>query len=168
MDYRQNKFSKDSSLNIIFSKFLKINWLIVFCLILLGSIGVASLYSAAGGNWNPWAKSHLIRLIIGIFLMFIIAFIPPKFFYKLSLISFFLGILSLLFVKFFGVGSVQRWISIGGFNVQPSEMMKLALIIMLAKYFDHLSKVQLDKLYPYVIPIICIFIPGILVISQPD
>jgi rod shape determining protein RodA len=47
-------------------------------------------------------------------------------------------------------------------------MMKLALIIMLAKYFDHLSKVQLDKLYPYVIPIICIFIPGMLVISQPD
>jgi rod shape determining protein RodA len=168
MNYRQNKFSTGSSLNIILSKFFKINWLIVFCIIFLGCIGVAFLYSAAGGNWSPWAKSHLIRLICGIFLMFIIAFIPPKFFYKLSLISFFLGILSLIFVKFFGVGSVQRWISIGGFNFQPSEMMKLALIIMLAKYFDHLSKVQLDKLYPYVIPIICIFIPGILIISQPD
>jgi rod shape determining protein RodA len=168
MDYRQNKFATESILNILFTKFLKINWLIVFCVVFLGCIGVASLYSAAGGNWNPWAKSHLIRLIIGIILMFIIAFLPPKLFYKLSIISFFLGLLSLIFVKFFGVGSVQRWISIGGLNFQPSEMMKLGLILILAKYFDHVSKIQLNKLFPYLIPMICIFVPGILVISQPD
>ena len=168
MDYRQNKFSTESNLNIFFTKFLKINWSIVFCVVFLGCIGVVALYSAAGGNWNPWAKNHLIRLIIGIILMFIIAFLPPKIFYKLSILSFFLGILSLIFVKFFGVGSVQRWISIGGLNFQPSEMMKLALIFILAKYFEHVSKVQLDKLFPYVIPIICILVPGILVILQPD
>ena len=168
MDYRQNKFSTESNLNIFFTKFFKINWSIVFCVVFLGCIGVVALYSAAGGNWNPWAKNHLIRLIIGIILMFIIAFLPPKIFYKLSILSFFLGILSLIFVKFFGVGSVQRWISIGGLNFQPSEMMKLALIFILAKYFEHVSKVQLDKLFPYVIPIICILVPGILVILQPD
>ena len=168
MDYRKNKFATESSLNIMFIKFLKINWLIVFCIIFLGSVGVSSLYSAAGGSWDPWAKSHLIRLIFGIFLMFIIAFIPPKFFYKFSIISFILGLLALIFVKFFGVGSVQRWISIGGINFQPSEMMKLCLIFILAKYFDHLSKVQLDKLFPYIIPLICILVPGIIVISQPD
>ena len=168
MDYRQNKFSTDTNLNVLFTKFLKINWIIVFCVLFLGCVGVASLYSAAGGSWNPWAKNHLIRLTIGIFLMFIIAFLPPKFFYKLSIISFVLGMLSLIFVKFFGVGSVQRWILIGGINFQPSEMMKLGLILILAKYFDNVSKFQLDKLFPYIIPIICIFIPGILVISQPD
>ena len=168
MDYRQNKFSTESNLHILFMKLLKINWLIVFCVVFLGCIGVASLYSAAGGSWNPWAKNHLIRLIFGIFLMFIIAFLSPKFFYKLSIISFFLGLLCLIFVKFFGVGSVQRWISIGGINFQPSEMMKLGLIFILAKYFDHVSKVQLDKLFPYIVPVICIVVPGILVISQPD
>ena len=168
MDYRQNKFATESNLNILFTKFLKINWLIVFCVVFLGCIGVASLYSAAGGNWNPWAKSHLIRLIIGIILMFIIAFSPPKLFYKFSIISFFLVLLSLIFVKFFGVGSVQRWISIGGLNFQPSELMKLGLILILARYFDHVSKIQLNKLFPYLIPMICIFVPGILVISQPD
>ena len=168
MDYRQNKFATESNLNILFTKFLKINWSIVFCVVFLGCIGVAALYSAAGGNWNPWAKSHLIRLIIGIILMFIIAFSPPKLFYKLSIISFFLGLLSLIFVKFFGVGSVQRWISIGGLNFQPSELMKLGLILILARYFDHVSKIQLNKLFPYLIPMICIFVPGILVISQPD
>ena len=168
MNYKSNKFSTDNPTNILLTKFLKINWVIVLCVVFLGFIGVAALYSAAGGNWNPWAKSHLTRLIIGVFLMFIITFIHPKFFYKLTLISFLLGLLSLVFVKFFGVGSVQRWITIGGLNVQPSELMKFALILMLAKYFDQLSKINFNRLFSYVIPIIYIIIPGLIVISQPD
>lgn len=168
MNYKSNRFSTDNPSNILLTKFLKINWVIVLCVVFLGLIGVAALYSAAGGNWNPWAKSHLIRLIIGVVLMFIIAFIHPKFFYKLTLISFLLGLLSLVFVKFFGVGSVQRWITIGGLNIQPSELMKFALILMLAKYFDQLSKINFDRLFSYVIPILYIIIPGLIVISQPD
>jgi rod shape determining protein RodA len=168
MNYKSNRFSTDNPTNILLTKFLKINWVIVLCVVFLGLIGVAALYSAAGGNWNPWAKSHLTRLIIGVVLMFIITFIHPKFFYKLTLISFLLGLLSLVFVKFFGVGSVQRWITIGGLNVQPSELMKFALILMLAKYFDQLSKINFDRLFSYVIPIIYIIIPGLIVISQPD
>ena len=168
MNYKSNRFSTDNPNNILLTNFLKINWLIVLCVVFLGLIGVAALYSAAGGNWNPWAKSHLIRLIIGVVLMFIIAFIHPKFFYKLTLISFLLGLLSLVFVKFFGVGSVQRWITIGGLNIQPSELMKFALILMLAKYFDQLSKINFNRLFSYVIPIIYIIIPGLIVISQPD
>ena len=168
MNYKSNRFSTDNSSSILLTKLLKINWLIVLCVVFLGLIGVAALYSAAGGNWNPWAKSHLIRLIVGVVLMFIIAFIHPKFFYKLTLISFLLGLLSLVFVKFFGVGSVQRWITIGGLNIQPSELMKFALILMLAKYFDQLSKINFDRLFSYVIPILYIIIPGLIVISQPD
>ena len=168
MNYKSNKFSTDNPTNILLTKFLKINWVIVLCVVFLGLVGVAALYSAAGGNWNPWAKSHLTRLIIGVVLMFIITFIHPKFFYKLTLISFLLGLLSLVFVKFFGVGSVQRWITIGGLNVQPSELMKFALILMLAKYFDQLSKINFNRLFSYVIPIIYIIMPGLIVISQPD
>ena len=168
MNYKSNKFSTDNPTNILLTKFLKINWVIVLCVVFLGFMGVAALYSAAGGNWNPWAKSHLTRLIIGVVLMFIITFIHPKFFYKLTLISFLLGLLSLVFVKFFGVGSVQRWITIGGLNVQPSELMKFALILMLARYFDQLSKINFNRLLSYVIPILYIIIPGLIVISQPD
>jgi len=168
MNYKSNKFSTDNPTNILLTKFLKINWVIVLCVVFLGLVGVAALYSAAGGNWNPWAKSHLTRLIIGVFLMFIITFIHPKFFYKLTLISFLLGLLSLVFVNFFGVGSVQRWITIGGLNVQPSELMKFALILMLARYFDQLSKINFNRLFSYVIPILYIIIPGLIVISQPD
>ena len=168
MNYRTNKFHEETLFSVFITKLLKINWIIVFCVILLCITGVAFLYSAAGGEWNPWAKSHLFRSVFGIFLMFFIAFLPPKLFYKLSVLSFLFGLSSLLFVKFFGVGSVQRWISIGGFNFQPSEPMKLVLILMLAKYFDNISKIHLNKIFPYMFPIICILLPGVIVMSQPD
>ena len=168
MNYRTNKFHEESLFNVLITKLFKINWIIVFCVFLLCMIGVASLYSAAGGEWNPWAKSHFIRSVFGIFLMFFIALLPPKLFYKLTVISFLFGLSSLIFVKFFGVGNVQRWISIGGFNFQPSEPMKLVLILMLAKYFDNIAKIQLNKIFPYILPIICICLPGVIVMSQPD
>ena len=168
MNYRKNKFHEETFFSDLIFKLLKINWVIVFCIILLCLIGVASLYSAAGGEWDPWAKSHLYKSVFGIFLMLFIALLPPKLFYKLSVTSFLLGLLSLLFVKFFGVGNIQRWISIGSFNIQPSEPMKLVLILMLAKYFDNISKIQLKKIFPYILPIICICLPGFIVMSQPD
>ena len=168
MNRNTNKFSSESIITVFFSKLLKINWIIIFCLIFLGLVGVASLYSAAGSDWNPWARNHLIRLIFGFCLMFVIAFIPSQFFMKYSVLSFVLGIFALILVKIIGSGSVQRWISFGSINFQPSEIMKLALILILAKYFDHISKIQLNKLIPYIIPILIIMIPGFLVISQPD
>ena len=168
MNRNTNKFSSESIITVFFSKLLKINWIIIFCLIFLGLVGVASLYSAAGSDWNPWARNHLIRLFFGFCLMFVIAFIPSQFFMKYSVLSFILGIFALILVKIIGSGSVQRWISFGSINFQPSEIMKLALILTLAKYFDHISKIQLNKLIPYIIPILIIMIPGFLVISQPD
>jgi rod shape determining protein RodA len=168
MNNRLNKFSDQSLGKILLLKLFKLNWLVILCVILLGFVGVASLYSAAGGNWEPWAKNHLIRLIFGFFLMLVLAFLPPKFFFKFSVASFFLGIIALILVKFIGFGNVQRWISFGGINFQPSEFMKLALILTLAKYFDHISKMQLNKLVTYLIPLFLILLPGFLVISQPD
>ena len=168
MDYKLNKFSEETLSNILLSKLFKLNWLIIFCVIFLGSVGVASLYSAAGGDFEPWAKNHLMRLIFGIFLMIILAFLPSHIFFKFSVLSFCLGLITLILVKFMGSGNVQRWITIGAFNFQPSEFMKLALILILAKYFDYISRIELDKLLTYLTPIFLILIPGFLVISQPD
>ena len=168
MNYKLNKFSEKSFGSKFFSKLSKLNFLIIASVILLGFVGVASLYSAAGGYWDPWAQNHLIRLIFGIFLMLILAFLPHDIFFKLSVLSFVIGILSLILVKFIGTGNVQRWITLGGINFQPSEAMKLALILILARYFDHISKIELYKLKSYVLPICLILLPGFLVISQPD
>jgi rod shape determining protein RodA len=168
MNYKSNKFYEESFGTLFFSKLYKLNFLIIISLILLGLVGVASLYSAAGGNWDPWATNHLIRLIFGIFLMFILAFLPHKIFFKLSVLSFFIGVLSLILVKFVGTGNVQRWITLGGMNFQPSEAMKIALILILARYFDHVSRTDLERLKSYIVPLFLICLPGILVISQPD
>ena len=168
MKYKLKNFSEESFGTILFSKLLKLNLLIIITVILLGLVGVASLYSAAGGDWDPWARNHLIRLIFGIFLMLSLALLPHEIFFKLSVISFIIGIMSLILVKFIGTGNVQRWISFGGMNFQPSEAMKIALILVLAKYFDHVSKIELDKLKSYILPLFLILLPGFLVISQPD
>ena len=168
MNYKQRKFFEESFGSLFFSKLFKLNFLIIISVILLGLVGVASLYSAAGGNWDPWAKNHLIRLIFGIFLMLGLAFLPHKFFFKLSVASFIVGIVSLILVKLIGTGNVQRWITLGGMNFQPSEAMKIALILILAMYFNHVSRIELDKLKSYILPLFLIFLPGFLVISQPD
>ncbi len=163
-----NKFDKLTTSSFFFIKLLKINWLIIFCLLILAVVGVASLYSAAGGDWDPWAKNHSIRLILGFIMMLILAFVPSDIFLRFSIIAFFAGIIFLFLVKIIGTGNVQRWISLGVINFQPSEFMKLALILILAKYFDHVSRIQLDRLTTYIIPIFLILCPGLLVISQPD
>ena len=168
MNYKSKKFSEESFGSILSSKLFKLNLLIIISVILLGLVGVASLYSAAGGDWDPWARNHLIRLIFGIFIMLSLALLPHEIFFKLSVVSFIIGIMSLILVKFIGTGNVQRWISFGGMNFQPSEAMKIALILVLAKYFDHVSKIELDKLKSYILPLFLILLPGFLVISQPD
>ena len=76
-----NKFTDKTFGNLILSKLTKLNWLIILCIILLGLVGVASLYSAAGGSWDPWAQKHLIRFIFGFLLMLILAFLPPNIFF---------------------------------------------------------------------------------------
>ena len=167
MNYK-NKFSSETVVFSFLLKFLKINWLIIFCLTFLGFIGVISLYSAAGGNWDPWAKNHLIRLLFGGILMIGVALTPTYIFNKFSILSFFLGLITLVWVKFFGTGDVARWIMIGGISFQPSEFMKLGLILILARYFDYLPTVHLESLSTYIIPLFIILVPGLLVISQPD
>ena len=168
MNNKLNNLSQQSFFSKLFFKLSKLNFIIILSVILLGFVGTASLYSAAGGYWDPWAKNHLIRLILGIFFMLILAFLPHDIFFKLSIVSFIIGILMLILVKFIGTGNVQRWINLGGFNFQPSEFMKLALILVLAKYFDYISRIQLDKLISYIFPLFLILLPGFLVISQPD
>ena len=167
MNYK-NEFSSESVLFLFLLKFLRINWLIIFCLLFLGLIGVISLYSAAGGSWDPWAQNHFIRLIFGCILLFSIALTPTYLFKKMSVPAFFLGLLTLIWVKFFGSGDVPRWITVGGINFQPSEFMKLGLILILARYFEYLPTIRIGNLFPYIIPLFLILIPGFLVISQPD
>jgi len=152
-----------------FQRLRKIPLSMIFILIVLGLIGVLALYSAAGGSWSPWASRHLIRVGLGLGLMAAMAAVPIWYYRKLAAIGWLASILLLVSLQFIGTGEgVQRWISIGGFNLQPSEPAKLAVILTLAAYFHTINPELLRRVLTYVPAFIIALVPFALVLIQPD
>ena len=153
----------------ILQRLRKTPWILVLILIVLGLIGVLALYSAAGGSWSPWASRHLMRLGLGVAIMAVIAMIPIWHIRSLAVVGWIASILLLLSLQFIGSGDgVERWIRIGGFNLQPSEPAKLAVILTLAAYFHTINPELLRKVLTYIPAFLITLIPFGLVLVQPD
>ena len=154
----------------MFNKIRKINFLLIFIIILLSFIGFAAQYSAGGGSLDPWAKKHLVRIIISLLLLILIAMIDIKFFYKYSYLFFLFSLMLLISVEIIGnLGlGAKRWISFFGVSIQPSEIIKITLILALSKYYHNLRFEMIGKIYTVIFPLIIIFIPFFLVLLQPD
>jgi len=153
----------------IFQRLRKTPWILVLILVVLGLIGVLALYSAAGGSWTPWASRHLMRLGLGVAIMSVIAQIPIWHIRSLAVVGWIASILLLLSLQFIGSGDgVERWIRIGGFNLQPSEPAKLAVILTLAAYFHTINPELLRKVLTYIPAFLITLIPFGLVLVQPD
>ncbi|MGQ9365353.1 rod shape-determining protein RodA [Azospirillum sp. ST 5-10] len=152
------------------TKIRMINWGLVLLVCIISGIGIALLYSAAGGEWDPWAKSQLIRFIPGFVLMLGIALVDVRIWMRFAYFIY-LGVLLLLIaveiMGHIGMGA-QRWISLGFFVLQPSELMKPALTLVLARYFHGLTLDQIGKPLVLVPPLILIFMPVGLVLLQPN
>ena len=118
-------------------KIFRINWLYVLLLCGLATVGYVALYSAAGGSPEPYAERHIIRFAFGLLLMVSIALVDIRFIARFSWVAYAIGIVLLVLVLKFGhVGKgAQRWLDIGGQQIQPSELMKLGLILALAAWF---------------------------------
>ena len=147
----------------------RIPWLVILLTLLLGLTGVAALYSAADGNLFPWAAKHLVRLGLGFGLMLLVAILPLGLIRRYAFLWWLgaVGLLGLLGV--FGSGQgVTRWFSVGGFNFQPSEPTKLAVIVLLAAYFHSIYPELLRYVRTYVVPALIVLIPFGLVLVQPD
>ena len=151
-------------------KFCGISFSYVLLICILASIGIIMLYSAANGSWRPWALAQMIRLGLGFGVMFFMAFIDIKVFLRLSYWIYFV-VLALLFIVevagYVGMGA-QRWIDLGFMKLQPSELMKIALVMALARYFNSVTLQSIESIKGIIIPIVMVLIPVGLVLIQPD
>ena len=153
-----------------FNNLKKINLLFIFIIILLSFIGTLALYSAADSNFDTWAKKHIIRFTIFLLLIFIIILIDIRKIYQYSYSIFFFFLILLISVEIFGAfgKGAERWIHLFGFSIQPSELIKVAIILALSKFYHDLRFDRIGKIKNLFIPFLIIFFPTILVLIQPD
>ena len=145
-------------------------WVVPPVAALIGSIGVVTLYSVAGGSMEPWAMRHVVRLIIGFAVMFGLAFIPAKVWIKLAYPIYAAALLLVLAVLFHGSQALgaQRWLLVGPLSLQPSEIMKFALILLLARYFHELPGHRIAQPLAVLMPFLLVAVPTLLIARQPD
>ena len=165
----QRRLWREASFDLT-GKILQINWLYVLLLCALAGVGYTALYSAAGGHQEPYAARHAIRFGFGLVLMLGIALIDIRFIAKMAWAAW-LGCVGLL-VMVTQVGHVgkgaQRWIDLGGFQLQPSELMKIALVLALAHWFHRASWERIGNPLFLIPPIIAVLIPAGLILKQPN
>lgn len=151
-------------------KFFNLNFGYVFCIILIALLGFVTLYSAANGSFYPWAMKQGIRFICCLFIMFFLALIDMKVYLKYSYIAYFVALLLLVGVEIGGhVGmGAQRWIDLKLFKLQPSELMKIAMVLLLAKYFHSCSLQKIQSIRGLIAPTFMVAFPSLLIILQPD
>ncbi len=151
-------------------KLMRVNWLFVFCVCLLAAVGYTALYSAAGGSPEPYAQNQLIRFCGALALMLGIAMVDIRFIAKLSWPAWVFGVLLLIAVLKFGhVGlGAKRWMTVGGMEVQPSELMKLFLAMAMAHYFKRATPEQTGSPL-FVLPAaLAILMPMALILKEPN
>ena len=155
---------------MIIEKIKNLNYLLIFLLILLSFIGAAGLYSAAEGSYQPWTSRHLIRFYIFLIMAVIISVIDIKIIYKYSYLLFILSLVLLISVEIIGVlgKGATRWIKIFGFSIQPSELVKVTIILALAKFYHDLKFENIKKISFLFFPFLILTIPFIFVVMQPD
>ncbi|HOZ34566.1 MAG TPA: FtsW/RodA/SpoVE family cell cycle protein, partial [Tabrizicola sp.] len=151
-------------------KVLYLNWPLVVLITAVASVGFLMLYSIAGGEIDTWARPQMERFGVGLVLMFIVAMIPIWFWRSMAGIAYLMAFLLLLVVEFFGaVGmGAQRWIDLGFIRLQPSEMMKFTLVMMLAAYYDWLDPKRVSRPLYVLIPVLLTIAPTVLVLMQPN
>ena len=151
-------------------KFLALDFTLIFLILLLGTISVFAMYSTEQGTFGYYTQSHLYRFCVFFITCIIIAFFRIQLWFK-SAYLFYLIILVLLFaVDFYGVtaSGSKRWINLFFINLQPSELMKVALIIFLARYYYKIPSENIAQIKYLFTPVFVIFIPVLLVATQPD
>jgi rod shape determining protein RodA len=151
-------------------KVLRLNWALILLVCAIASIGFLMLYSIAGGSLEPWAGRQMSRFAVGIAIMLIVAMIDIRFFRWASPLAYIGAFALLLAVESIGETRMgaQRWIQVGPMQLQPSELMKIALVMALARYYDWLDRGRVSHPLWMLPPALLIAVPMLLVLKQPD
>ena len=151
-------------------KLFEINWGLVMLLGLIAAIGTAMLYSVESGAWKPYAQAHTVRFFVGLGLMVCISLVDIRVWFTLAYPAFALAFLLLIGVEVMGHTGMgaTRWIRIGPLNIQPSEIMKITLVLALARYLHGRPFERINHPFILVPALLLIFAPVFLVLRQPD
>ena len=151
-------------------KILYLNWPLILLICAVAGVGFLMLYSVAGGRWGVWAEPQSQRFVLGLAAMFFVAMVPIWFWRNMAVLAYLFALGLLIMVEFFGVVGMgaQRWIDLGFMRLQPSEVMKIALVMVLAAYYDWLPLSKVSHPFWVILPVVIILIPVGLVLGQPD
>ncbi len=162
--------SLNSTSYSFFDKLKAVDYFLIIIVAIIGSISVVSIYSTESGNFSFYTKNHLTRFLVFFSMFLVLSFVRVSVWYRQAYIFYILGILLLLLVIFFGISASgsKRWINFFIMNLQPSELMKIAIIVCFARYYHRIQSSDIQS-YKYLLqPIILLLIPCYLVITQPD
>ncbi len=151
-------------------KFGEIDWVLFTVLCLIGGSGIAILYSIAGSAWEPWALKQFLRFAVGVVLMLTIALVSLRVWFFLAYPIYVLALVLLVAVELFGEVSLgaQRWLDLGPVRLQPSEIMKIGIVLALARFYQGLSAKEANWSWKLIIPVVMILAPVGLIKMEPD
>jgi rod shape determining protein RodA len=154
----------------LLEKLRLLNWPFVLVVCLVGLIGYGTLYSAGGGAHAPWAWRHGVRLGVGIGAMLVVAVIDLRWWFRCAYALYGAALLGLIAVDLAGQTAMgaQRWLDLGLFQLQPSEVMKIALVMALARYFHSAYLEEVGNSLRLTVPLVMVLLPAVLVLKQPD
>ena len=153
-----------------FQKIRSIDYILLVSILLIGIISGFSMYSTDGGELLYHSKSHILRFGTFFLMMIFLSFINIKFWHSVGYIFYIIILALLLWASIYGItaSGSQRWVSLYFINIQPSELMKIAIIICLAKYYHRSQLSDIGSFKNLLIPIIILVLPILLVVTQPD
>lgn len=151
-------------------KILELNYGLILLIVAVACVGFAMLYSAAGQSIEPWASRQIVRFGAGVGVMLVVALIDIRIWLRYAYVIYVLTLLLLVGVEFAGFEGMgaQRWINLGFINLQPSEVMKIALILTLARFYHGLSLEEAGRIVWLLPPLLILALPTLLVLRQPD
>lgn len=151
-------------------KLSRFSWglFVPMCMVL--AISIVVLYSAGGGNWKPFALSQLMKIVLGFGVFFYAAFTNIKTWVKSAYLIYAVALIMIVLVTFVGHTGMgaQRWLNLGFIHIQPSELIKIALVLALARYFAWFNSVELGQFKNYIAPMLMLLVPFGLIVAQPD